>query len=87
MLRRFPQGGFPPLNGKRIRLALAAAFVFALGSLGCGSTGPSENDYTCNGFCNGEPLPALIIQAPDPVTACTEYLEYCQGKGTCTSCG
>ena len=72
------------MNGKRRRLALAAAL--ALGGVGCGSTGPSLNDYTCNGFCNGEPLPQLLIQAADAKTACTEYVENCMGTGTCTGC-
>ena len=82
--REFPLEDAPPLNGKRLKLAVAVFFMLA--GLGCNTGGISENDYTCNGFCNGEPLPALIIQAPDPGTACTEFLETCRGAGTCTSC-
>ena len=70
--------------GKRMRLALT--LVLALGAVGCNNGGISENDYTCNGFCEGEPLPSLIIQAPDPETACTEFIENCMGAGICTSC-
>jgi hypothetical protein len=84
MLTYFP-GRTSPLNCVRLKLSLAA--VLALGAAtGCGTTAGQENDYTCNGFCNGEPLIEMIIQAPDPLTACTEYLEYCRGKGNCTSC-
>lgn len=72
------------MNRRRMRLTLATAVAVA--GVGCGSTGPTQNDYTCNGFCNGEPLQQLIIQAPDPNTACTEYVEYCMGAGTCTGC-
>jgi hypothetical protein len=53
---------------------------------GCGSTVGQENDYTCNGYCNDEPMNPLIIQAPDQATACTEFLENCRGTGVCTSC-
>jgi hypothetical protein len=72
------------LNGKRLRLALAALVVLA--GAGCSTGGISENNYTCTGYCNGEPAPSIIIQAPDPRTACTEYIEYCVGTGVCLSC-
>ncbi len=71
----------------RIRLKMTLLAVLAIGAAtGCGSSVGQENDYTCSGFCSGEPLRQMIIQAPDPLTACTEYLESCRGTGTCTSC-
>jgi len=77
-------GGVPALNGKRLKLAVAV--LFSLGGLACSTGGVSENNYQCNGYCNGEPMPTLIIQAPDHLTACTEYLEYCKGSGVCLGC-
>jgi|GEM_PF-6471145 len=84
MLVGFPPGGFPALNGKRLKLAVAV--LFALGGAGCSTGGISENNYQCTGYCNGEPMPPLIIQAPDHLTACTEYLENCRGTGYCIGC-
>lgn len=73
------------MRGIRWKMTLLA--VLALGAAtGCGATAGQENDYTCSGFCSGEPMLQMIIQAPDQETACTEYLENCRGMGTCTSC-
>jgi hypothetical protein len=72
------------LNGKRLKLALAGLVAFA--AAGCTTGGISENNYTCIGYCDGEPLPTLVIQAPDPKTACTEYIENCRGSGICIMC-
>lgn len=70
-----------------VRLKMSLLALLALGAAtGCGSTAGQENDYTCSGICSGEPMAQQIIQAPDPETACTEYLEICRGTGTCTSC-
>jgi hypothetical protein len=69
----------------RLKMALVTVLT-VVGASGCGATAGQENDYTCNGICSGEPMPELIIQAPDPETACTEYLENCRGQGTCSSC-
>lgn len=73
------------MSRARFKLAVPVAILGLLAATGCGST-PGENDYTCNGFCNGEPMTPEIIQAPDQATACTEFLEICRGTGTCTSC-
>jgi hypothetical protein len=74
-----------PLNRVRWKRTLGAVLLLGVLS-GCGSTAGQENDYECNGFCNGEPMVPTIIQAPDPLTACTEFLESCRGSGQCTSC-
>jgi len=73
------------LNCVRWKMTLVAVLVLGAAT-GCGSTAGQENDYTCNGFCNGEPMNPQIIQAPDPLTACTEFLENCRGNGQCSSC-
>jgi hypothetical protein len=85
MLGTFPLGGCPRLTRVRFNMALMVAVVGLAATAGCNST-PGENDYTCNGRCNGEPMNPEVIQAPDPGTACTEFLESCRGTGTCTSC-
>jgi hypothetical protein len=84
MLRTF-SGGWHRLSREHWKVAVAAAVALGVAA-GCGSSVGQENDYTCDGFCNGEPLPEAIIQAPDPATACTEFLESCRGTGKCTSC-
>ena len=73
------------LSRIRFKLAVSVAVLGLATGTACGST-PGENDYTCNGFCNGEPMTPEIIQAPDQATACTEFLEYCRGTGICSSC-
>lgn len=76
-----------PLSLRCVPWTLKLCLLLAVGAAtGCGSTAGQENDYTCTGVCSGEPMPTLIIQAPDPETACTEYLENCRGDGTCSSC-
>lgn len=83
MLAVFTSRGCPLLR----RLTLVVVAGLALGAAaGCGNSTGQENNYTCNGTCNGEPMSPAIIQAPDQHTACTEFLEYCRGSGTCTSC-
>ena len=86
MLRHFTER-MSLLKCVRLKLTSALALTLTLvGGMGCGSTVGQENDYTCNGYCNGEPVNPIIIQAPDNETACTEFLESCRGAGTCTSC-
>jgi len=85
MLRSSPNEDVPRLSRTRFQMTGLLAVLALLGTAGCNS-GISENDYTCNGFCNGEPMNPQIIQAPDQGTACTEYLEVCRGTGVCTSC-
>jgi hypothetical protein len=75
------------LSLRCFRFKMALPLLLALSAAtGCGTTAGQENDYTCTGVCSGEPMPTIIIQAPDPETACTEYLENCRGQGTCSSC-
>jgi hypothetical protein len=85
MLKAFPPERTSRLSRIRFKMAVSVAVLGLGAAAGCAST-PGENDYTCNGFCNGEPLSPQVIQAPDQATACTEYLEICRGTGTCTSC-
>lgn len=85
MLQPFPPERTSRLSRMRFKMAVSVAVLGLGAAAGCGST-PGENDYTCNGFCNGEPMTPQVIQAPDQETACTEYLEICRGTGTCTSC-
>jgi hypothetical protein len=68
-----------------MRLSFFAAVLAVTAGLGC-SSGVGENDYTCNGVCEGEPMSPQVIQAPDDQTACTEFLESCRGSGYCSSC-
>jgi hypothetical protein len=85
MLGGYPQPGRSRLSRTRFRMTGLIAVLALVGAAGCGG-GITENDYTCNGFCNGEPMNPQIIQAPDQGTACTEFLEICRGTGVCTSC-
>jgi hypothetical protein len=85
MLRAFRLRGRPRLSRVRFKMAVSVAVLGLGAGAGCSSS-PGENDYTCNGRCNGEPMAPQIIQAPDQATACTEYLEICRGTGQCTSC-